>query len=166
LQDDGGEELTDCVREAPFTYAAWNSPVVLHHLSAIAGLDLVPALDIEIGHCNVSVKDDDDDDNHGNKAVLGTNGASAFGWHFDSYAFVCVLMLSDCTGMTGGETAIRCGDGAIIKARGPSMVCFPNHHPSRTAHTADSPRAPPFSCRAGTLSTRRSPPPATASASP
>lgn len=30
-------------------------------------------------------------------------------------------MLSDCTGMVGGETAIRTGSGQVIKARGPSL---------------------------------------------
>jgi hypothetical protein len=93
-------------------------------LSSIAGLDLVPAIDIEIGHCNVSIKDDNDEDSSCKNAD-SSDGVSAFGWHFDSYAFVCVLMLSDCTGMTGGETAIRCGDGSILKARGPSMVQLP-----------------------------------------
>jgi hypothetical protein len=41
-------------------------------------------------------------------------------WHTDSYPFVCVLMLSDCTGMIGGETALRAANGGIIKVRGPT----------------------------------------------
>ena len=44
------------------------------------------------------------------------------GWHRDSYPFVCVLMLSDCTNMVGGETALRTGTGEVIKVRGPEMV--------------------------------------------
>ena len=43
-------------------------------------------------------------------------------WHTDSYPFVCVTMLSDCTNMTGGETALRTGDGGVMKVRGPQMV--------------------------------------------
>jgi hypothetical protein len=46
------------------------------------------------------------------------------GWHKDSYPFVCVLMMSDTTGMVGGETAIRTGTGEIKKVRGPTKVCF------------------------------------------
>jgi hypothetical protein len=33
-------------------------------------------------------------------------------------------MLSDCTGMVGGETALRTGTGEIMKIRGPAMVSF------------------------------------------
>lgn len=47
---------------------------------------------------------------------------SAVDWHTDSYPFVCVTMLSDCTNMIGGETALRTGSGEIIKVRGPQMV--------------------------------------------
>jgi len=45
------------------------------------------------------------------------------GWHRDSYPFVCVLMMSDTTGMVGGETALRTGFGDIKKVRGPSKGC-------------------------------------------
>jgi hypothetical protein len=31
-------------------------------------------------------------------------------------------MLSDCTNMIGGETALRTGTGEIMKVRGPAMV--------------------------------------------
>ncbi len=48
----------------------------------------------------------------------------AFAWHRDSYPFVCVTMLSDCVGMTGGETALKTASGEIMKVRGPSMVCY------------------------------------------
>ena len=45
-------------------------------------------------------------------------------WHTDSYPFVCVTMLSDCSTMVGGETALRTGDGEILKVRGPGQVHF------------------------------------------
>ncbi|KAI4198614.1 MAG: hypothetical protein LQ350_005205 [Teloschistes chrysophthalmus] len=45
----------------------------------------------------------------------------ACSWHTDAYPFVCVTMLSDCTNMIGGETALRTGTGGIIKVRGPEM---------------------------------------------
>jgi hypothetical protein len=44
------------------------------------------------------------------------------GWHRDSYPFVCVLMMSDTTGMVGGETALRTGTDEIKKVRGPQKV--------------------------------------------
>ena len=47
----------------------------------------------------------------------------AFAWHYDSFPFVCVTMLSDCAGMVGGETAIRMPSGEVKKIRGPTMVC-------------------------------------------
>lgn len=42
-------------------------------------------------------------------------------WHKDQVPLVCVVMLSDTSTMEGGETAIRAGDGSIVKVKGPSM---------------------------------------------
>lgn len=42
-------------------------------------------------------------------------------WHKDMVPVVCVLMLSDTSTMEGGETAIKTGDGSIIKARGANL---------------------------------------------
>lgn len=42
-------------------------------------------------------------------------------WHKDQVPVVCVLMLSDTSTMEGGETAIKTGDGSIVKSRGASM---------------------------------------------
>lgn len=101
---------------------------MLRIISDIAGIELVPAMDLEIAHINLSVQsqehmeeelrayhesaDDDDDDDK--DAIVG--------WHTDSYPFVCVTMLSDCSTMIGGETALRTGSGEIWKVRGPQMV--------------------------------------------
>lgn len=46
----------------------------------------------------------------------------AVAWHYDSFPFVCVTMISDCTGMVGGETALRTATGDVMKVRGPAMV--------------------------------------------
>lgn len=51
-------------------------------------------------------------------------------WHTDSYPFVCVTMLSNCESMTGGETALRTGDGQVLKVRGPQQVCYSNLFPA------------------------------------
>ena len=47
---------------------------------------------------------------------------SSVAWHYDSVPFVCVVMLSDCTDMVGGETALRMPSGVTMKVRGPSTV--------------------------------------------
>lgn len=84
-------------------------------------------MDTDIAHVNVSF------DDGSTTAIQNQNGAdddgtSAFAWHYDSFPFVCVMMLSNCTGMVGGETALRKPNGDVIKIRGPRMVCLPWHH--------------------------------------
>lgn len=111
-------------RYAPFVYDTWKNPEVLRIISNIAGIDLIPAMDLEIAHINLSIQtqesmeeelrayqESDDDDKN-----------ALVGWHTDSYPFVCVTMLSDCSQMIGGETALRTGSGEIMKVRGPQMV--------------------------------------------
>lgn len=125
------KQITDrwpirALRYAPFVYDSWKNPEVLRIISEIAGIELIPAMDLEIAHINLSVQsqehmeeelrayhenDDEDDDKD---AIVG--------WHTDSYPFVCVTMLSDCSSMIGGETALRTGSGEIWKVRGPQMV--------------------------------------------
>ncbi|KAE8159766.1 hypothetical protein BDV40DRAFT_290629 [Aspergillus tamarii] len=104
---------------APFIYDAWNHPEVISKISEVAGVDLIPSIDFEIGNINISFGD-------GTTATLGKtvdveDRTSAVAWHYDSFPFVCVTMLSDCTGMVGGETALRRPDGHIMKVRGPAM---------------------------------------------
>lgn len=121
--------LTLRTRDAPFITEAWNSKEVLRIVSEIAGVELVPALSYDTGHCNISVNgrgtENDTAVAPGEEKSENKEGycESAFGWHTDSYPFVVVTMLSDCTGMVGGETRIRTGDGRPMAARGPQMVC-------------------------------------------
>ena len=49
------------------------------------------------------------------------DGAMIDSWHKDTTPVVLVLMLSDTSTMVGGETAIRTGDGRVIKARGANI---------------------------------------------
>lgn len=88
----------------------------------MAGVELVPALDFDIANINISV---------GNKSVNLTppkkdttldEELSSVAWHYDSFPFVCVSMLSNCEGMVGGETAMRTANGDVMKVRGPAMV--------------------------------------------
>ena len=93
-------------------------------------------MDYEIGHINISVKSEKEargemeavererQDSGEGESVRRPwdDDKPVVGWHTDSYPFVCVTMLSDCTDMVGGETALIKGDGGIMKARGPTMV--------------------------------------------
>lgn len=79
---------------APFTYAAWNHPKTLEIISNEAGIELEVILDVEKGSVNFAAADAKDD-------------TPVIGWHYDSYHFVCVTMLSDTTGMIGGETVFN-----------------------------------------------------------
>jgi hypothetical protein len=112
---------------APFTYDAWHNPEVLSIVSKIAGVDLIPTMDLEIGHINISVKSERQAQSEREQVAHQTKSQDeddkpVVGWHNDSYPFVCVTMLSDCTGMVGGETALRTATGNIMKVRGPQMV--------------------------------------------
>jgi hypothetical protein len=118
---------------APFTYAAWNHPETMAIVSKPAAIDLVPWGDYEIAHVNLSTKTEEQAKAELNfvrqhKRVHPDEGIhmgpkeddAIVSWHTDAYPFVCVLMLSDCTGMIGGETALRTANGDVIKARGPT----------------------------------------------
>ncbi|KAL4927146.1 uncharacterized protein BDV17DRAFT_282796 [Aspergillus undulatus] len=122
----------DC---APFVYDAWKNPETLAIISKIAGVDLVPAIDFDIGHINLAVYSEEEKNKALNAMMERATRAADEGvsgcawenddpivdWHTDSYPFACVTMLSDCTGMIGGETAFRTGDGQVVKVRGPQM---------------------------------------------
>jgi len=78
-------------------------------------------MDYEIGHINMSVPKEKTQ--HDSSTMTSEDDEEAIvGWHRDSYPFVCVLMMSDTTGMVGGETALRTGTGEIKKVRGPQKV--------------------------------------------
>lgn len=114
---------------APFTMGAWRNPETLSVVSKIAGVDLTPAIDLEVSHVNLSVKSSQDAqaelDNFEKKRKDSSfeDDKPIVGWHTDSYPFVCVTMLSDCTNMVGGETALRTGTGDVMRVRGPQMGC-------------------------------------------
>ncbi|KZF24607.1 hypothetical protein L228DRAFT_100083 [Xylona heveae TC161] len=122
---------------SPFVYEAWKNPKTLEIISRIAGVDLVPVMDFEIGHVNVSVKSEQEKERElanirEAKSRMADEGIAGcpweddkpiVGWHTDSYPFVCVLMLSDCSTMVGGETALRTGKGDVVRVRGPQEGC-------------------------------------------
>lgn len=99
-------------------------------VSKAAGIEVVPSLDYEIAQINISVSDDTtrEPDTCKQKDDPLADGSSV-AWHYDSYPFVCVVMLSDCTDMIGGETALKMPSKEIIKVRGPTRVCVPSSCP-------------------------------------
>lgn len=103
-------------------YEAWTSPKTLEIVSKIAGVDLIPVMDIEIGNINISVKTSSEDPSSADTSKKVDAAPPVTKWHYDSYPFVCVVMMSDASKMVGGETAIRTGTGEILKVRGPQMV--------------------------------------------
>ena len=129
--------LTGYTRAAPFIYDTWKHPETLAIISKVAGVDLVPEMDFEIAHINLSnmseaqkvaelatIRDRQlTEQDEGISGCPWEDDKPIVDWHTDAYPFVCVTMLSDCTTMVGGETALRTGNGEIIKVRGPQMVC-------------------------------------------
>jgi hypothetical protein len=111
----------DLCRHAKFVAEAWKSRKTLEIISRIAGIDLVPVIDYEIGHINISIPGAIKKEKDG-VIIAEENGKAVVGWHRDSYPFVCVLMMSDTTGMVGGETALKTGTGGVMKVRGPTKV--------------------------------------------
>ncbi|KAF2108109.1 hypothetical protein BDV96DRAFT_504784 [Lophiotrema nucula] len=109
-----------CPKYAPFMHTSWTHPATLSTISRIAGIDLVPIFDYEIGNINISVNDPIADSTK-RSADQSEDELPVTKWHHDSYPFVCVVMMSDARGMVGGETALRRGDGRIEKVRGPQM---------------------------------------------
>ncbi|RBQ80659.1 hypothetical protein FVER14953_09549 [Fusarium verticillioides] len=101
-------------KQAPFAHALWKSPEVQQAVSKVAGIGLVHAFEYEIGHCNLLFSDGEDE-------KKGASDNVGFSWHYDSFPFVCVTMLSDCSDMKGGETAVLKGDAEVLKVRGPTM---------------------------------------------
>ncbi|KAJ5608159.1 hypothetical protein N7537_004778, partial [Penicillium hordei] len=98
------------------------NPETLEIVSSIAKVDLIPAMDFEIGYINFSMSSKEDksrDLSAAEKQEREATGESQGGespivdWKTDSYPFVCVTMLSDCTDMIGGEIAL------VVKVREP-----------------------------------------------
>jgi len=133
-------------KDTPFVDSVWRDPKVLEACSKAAGVDLSVVYDYEIAHMNVQVNGIGGNDSLSSVLTPGppprsvrTGPASLANkpaivqdndleslpsngtWHNDSYPWVCVVMLSDPTNMTGGETGLRKGDGTLLRVRGPGV---------------------------------------------
>lgn len=140
-KDPGIYKIRGYGKDAPFVYSAWKNPQLLAACSKAAGVELEVVFDYEIGHINVQlpkVEGEEGNDilerlppaippkqdivvDERAKEAATTDEGHLTAWHNDSYPWVCVVMLSDPTGMVGGETALRKGDGCLLKVRGPEV---------------------------------------------
>ncbi|KAF7547515.1 hypothetical protein G7Z17_g7678 [Cylindrodendrum hubeiense] len=108
-----------CPKYAPFMTKAWKDPKTLAIISKVAGVDLITNIDYEIGNLNFAVHGPEKDESKVGKK--DDENLPVTKWHYDSYPFVCVVMMSDAREMVGGETALKNGSGEILKVRGPQM---------------------------------------------
>lgn len=128
--------LRNLAQHSKFVHDLWTHPETMKIVSEVAGVPLTIIMPTEIGHTNIQspgctvdelIKEleveprakcsfMDEDMAH---AQLGAS--AVIPWHYDSYPYVAVLMLSDTTHMAGGETYIRKGDGSAAKIEGPSQ---------------------------------------------
>ena len=72
----------------------------------MAGIDLIPVCDYEIGHINLSTPSTNTNVNPAHHTAPGAS-RPVVDWHYDAYPFVCVVMLSDSRHTAGGETLVR-----------------------------------------------------------
>lgn len=126
----------------PFVHDAWTHPKTVELISTMAGVDLEVIMDYEIAQVNIGVTPGEvaehqrmaagkqhqmeqtegaksDPDKETQSAAAGDDMPAIVGWHYDSYPFVCVLMLSDTSRMVGGETYLRMGDKKVACVLGP-----------------------------------------------
>ncbi|KAF1983144.1 hypothetical protein K402DRAFT_339024 [Aulographum hederae CBS 113979] len=126
-------------RYSTFIKDLWTHPETMQIVSETIGVPLEIVMPLEIGHTNIQTRSDSVDV----KAMVDELGPeplnepvelsdadreydplkvdSIIPWHYDSYPYVCVLMLSHTEGMVGGETYIKRGDGSTAKIEGPQL---------------------------------------------
>lgn len=129
----GCYKIRGYAKDTPFVSSVWRSEAVRQGCSEAAGMDLEIIYEYEIGHVNVQFDAITDtssitdilppampptwDDCSQAFAVADTDAIG--NWHIVSYPWVCIAMLSDSSQMSGGEIAIRRGNGSILKVRIP-----------------------------------------------
>ncbi|KAG8625261.1 hypothetical protein KVT40_007012 [Elsinoe batatas] len=130
----GTVTLRNVARVSPFVRDLWTHPQTLAIMSAILGTKVDVVMPTEIGHTNIQVTGDGDvleqlsvepttakysPAGQEEEAYDPLSGSSVIPWHYDSYPYVCIIMLSDTTNMRGGETFIS---GQEIQAvEGPTL---------------------------------------------
>lgn len=88
-----------------FIYDLWRSESIERCLSEALNYPIKPhPMDYELGHINIQIQ---------------SSHENVDDWHYDSYPFVCVLMLSDSQTMQGGELMILDGHNNQIPIKIP-----------------------------------------------
>ncbi|KAJ5165237.1 uncharacterized protein N7500_007067 [Penicillium coprophilum] len=130
--------LRDAVKHSKFVNDFWTNPETMRIVSEAAGVPLEVVMPTEIGHTNIQVEGTTVAEMTSNlkaepaveKVELSSedrtynplkDASAIIPWHYDSYPYVCVLMLSGTEGMIGGETYIKRGDGEVQKIEGPQI---------------------------------------------
>ncbi|CDM29341.1 unnamed protein product [Penicillium roqueforti FM164] len=130
--------LRDAVKQSKFVNDFWRHPETMRIVSEAVGVPLEVVMPTEIGHTNIQVEGTTIAEMASNlkaepaveKLELSLedrtydplkDASAIIPWHYDSYPYVCVLMLSDTEGMIGGETYIKKGDGEVQKVEGPQI---------------------------------------------
>ncbi|OJJ67075.1 hypothetical protein ASPBRDRAFT_200245 [Aspergillus brasiliensis CBS 101740] len=130
--------LRDTVKHSQFIKDFWIHPETMKIVSEACGVPLDVIMPTEIGHTNIQVEGTTISEMCSNLKVEPSvekvdlspeersydplkDKSSIIPWHYDSYPYVCVLMLSETEGMVGGETYIRKGDGEAQKIEGPQI---------------------------------------------
>ncbi|KIW18549.1 hypothetical protein PV08_02837 [Exophiala spinifera] len=134
----GALTLRNAAEYSKFIKQFWTHPETIRLLSEAAGVPLRIVMPTEIGHTNIQTKGGTigemvselsvepqttkvpltDED----RAYDPLKTSTIIPWHYDSYPYVCVIMLSDTEGMLGGETYIKTGDGVPMKVvEGPTL---------------------------------------------
>ncbi|KAJ5947016.1 hypothetical protein N7466_000031 [Penicillium verhagenii] len=130
--------LRDAVKHSSFIRDFWTHPETMRIVSDASGVPLEVVMPTEIGHTNIQAEGATIAEMVSNLKVEPSvekvelspaeraydplkDETSIIPWHYDSYPYVCVLMLSETNGMVGGETYIKRGDGKSQKVEGPQI---------------------------------------------
>ncbi|KIX06183.1 uncharacterized protein Z518_04157 [Rhinocladiella mackenziei CBS 650.93] len=115
----------------------WTHPETLQAISDAAGVSLSVVMPTEMAHTNIQTSGSTVEDmvaelkvepdttklplTDEDRTYDPLKAKSVIPWHYDSYPYVCVIMLSDTEGMIGGQTFIKHGDGSAHEVAGPSI---------------------------------------------
>ncbi|KAJ5726963.1 hypothetical protein N7493_005990 [Penicillium malachiteum] len=130
--------LRDVEKQSKFIKDFWTHPETMRIVCEAMGVPLDVIMPTEIGHTNIQVEGASVSEMTKNLNVEPTtekveltaeeraydplkDTSTIIPWHYDSYPYVCVLMLSETEGMVGGETYIKKGDGTAKKVEGPQI---------------------------------------------
>ncbi|CEL00452.1 hypothetical protein ASPCAL00052 [Aspergillus calidoustus] len=130
--------LRNAVKHSQFIKDFWTHPETMRIVSDACGVPLEIVMPTEIAHTNIQVEGATISEMTSNLKVEPSveqldltpedraydplkDESSIIPWHYDSYPYVCVLMLSETHGMVGGETYIKKGNGEAQKVEGPKM---------------------------------------------